>query len=453
MSDADLERFRSLLRMATVSSLTPDEVDWSRFASFADLVEQLYPRVHEHLAREIVDGHTLLWHWVGRETGDPTVLMAHYDVVSVVESEWSSPPFEARLVGDGGDSDDDSQIVARGVLDDKGSLVALLEAIEGALESGYQPLHDVYLLSTHDEEVAGSGAPAAVALFASRGIRPGFVLDEGGSVREGILPGVERAIAVVGVTERGIINLELLAKDAGGHASTPPPPPALLATQRIARAIDRLSRRPFPATVPAPIAELVRTAAPYADAEHRELYTSPGRNARAIVRALNAHSNRSAAMLRTTVAITQLRGSAGANVLATRASAVANIRVNPGSSVAAVIERVARIIDDPLVELRVLSASEPSPVSPTGAPGDGGPFSVLRETISEVFPEAIVAPYVQTGGSDARHFAPISDRIYRFIPFEITPALQLGVHGADERLPVSQFRRAIGFYRRLLERL
>ncbi|WP_367882322.1 peptidase dimerization domain-containing protein [Rathayibacter oskolensis] len=157
------------------------------------------------------------------------------------------------------------------------------------------------------------------------------------------------------------MNLELTCHDAGGHASAPPPLPGMLATQRLARAIHRLTESPFPSTLPEPIAELVRAAAPHADAAHAVWYAHPHEHPDAVIGALAAHSNRSAAMLRTTVAVTQLRGSTGANVLASTASAVANVRINPGGTVAGVVERIRAVIDDPEVEISVQVAHEPSP--------------------------------------------------------------------------------------------
>ncbi|QHC67020.1 M20/M25/M40 family metallo-hydrolase [Rathayibacter sp. VKM Ac-2759] len=450
MTTTALERFQALLRVDTVSHSDETKTDWSRFHVFVELLEQLYPALHAALDREIVAGHSVLWHWKGAESGDPSVLMAHYDVVSVTPEDWSSAPFAADTVLR---PDGRTAIIGRGAVDDKGSLVTLLEAVEAAVVRGERPQRDVYLVSTHNEETAGDGAPSVVALLAARGIRPRFVLDEGGNVRRGILPGVTTPIAVVGVTERGIMNLELTCHDAGGHASAPPPLPGMLATQRLARAIHRLTESPFPSTLPEPIAELVRAAAPHADAAHAVWYAHPHEHPDAVIGALAAHSNRSAAMLRTTVAVTQLRGSTGANVLASTASAVANVRINPGGTVAGVVERIRAVIDDPEVEISVQVAHEPSPVSPTGEPGDGGPYDVLHGVVREVFPEAIVAPYVQTGGSDARHFHAISDGVYRFIPFEISPQQQLGIHGADESIEVDQFERAIVFYATLLTRL
>ncbi|NQX11484.1 M20/M25/M40 family metallo-hydrolase [Microbacteriaceae bacterium VKM Ac-2855] len=450
MTTPPLERLRSVLRLATVSHVDEELTDWATFSTLVDLLEQLYPALHAHLTREIVADHSVLWRWVGLEPGDETVLMAHYDVVSVTADEWSSPPFEAACTTH---PDGETVVIARGAVDDKGSLVALLEAVESAVVAGFRPQHDIYLLSSHNEETAGDGAPAVVDVMRSRGIRPRFVLDEGGNVRRGILPGVQTPIAVVGVTERGIMNVELTVRDAGGHASAPPPPPGLLATQRLARAIHRLTKKPFAATLPEPIAELVIAAAPHADAAHREIYAQPRENEAAVIRALGEHSNRSAAMLRTTVAVTQLRGSTGANVLASSAVAVANVRINPGSSVEKVVRRIRKVVDDPHVEITVLVANEPAPVSPTGVPGDGGPYDLLRTTIEQTFPEAIVAPYVQTGGSDSRHFAAISTGVYRFIPFEISPRQQLGIHGADEYVGLEQFATAIEFYGRLLQRL
>ena len=225
-----VDRFRELLRIPTVSRADEALTDWEPFGRFRDALERLYPHTHRVLEREVVAGHSLLYRWAGEDrAGEPLVLMAHLDVVPVIPEEWDTEPFGAEIVGEG----EDAAVHARGAIDDKGSLVAILEAVEQLAAEGFRPGHDVYLAFGHNEETAGDGAQQIVALLEARGVRPGLVLDEGGAVVQGAVPGVSAPTAMIGIAERGVMTVHLTAREVGGHASTPPAEPA---TARLARA-------------------------------------------------------------------------------------------------------------------------------------------------------------------------------------------------------------------------
>ena len=162
---ASLERFRELLAIPTVSFADESQMDRPAFERFAEALERLYPLVHERLELEIVAGYSRLYRWPGSTDEQPLVLMAHQDVVPVVDEEWQTPPFDPTVLGDGADA----AIHARGAIDDKGALVAILEAVEALLADGFTPKRDVYLAFGHNEETAGDGAGAMVDRLAERG--------------------------------------------------------------------------------------------------------------------------------------------------------------------------------------------------------------------------------------------------------------------------------------------
>src|SRR5690554_2552577 len=201
-----------------MSRLDESETDWEQFELFIDTLPALYPLVHEHLERELVGGYSTLYRWPGVSDSNPSVLMAHYDVVPATDEGWKHPPFSGVEVED---ADGHPVIWGRGTLDDKGSLVVTLEAVEALLAHGFTPASDIYLSFGHNEETAGDGAEAVVSLLESRGIVPAFVLDEGGAVVEGIFPGVDDPIAVIGVAEKGIMTLTMTVDQEGGHAPSP----------------------------------------------------------------------------------------------------------------------------------------------------------------------------------------------------------------------------------------
>ncbi|MEX1079416.1 MAG: M20/M25/M40 family metallo-hydrolase [Homoserinimonas sp.] len=435
-----IARLQELVSIPTVSQLDESQTDWAQFTRFISALPALYPLVHEHLERELVGGYSMLYRWPGRTASAASVLMAHYDVVPATDEGWMHPPFSGELV------DDDNGIPVvwgRGTLDDKGSLVVILEAVEALLNEGFTPEHDLYLSFGHNEETAGDGAQAVVNALEARQITPAFVLDEGGAVVEGIFPGVDDPIAVIGVAEKGIMTLTMTVDQEGGHASTPP---RLTATARLAKAIVALNARPFKAGFTATNVEMIRTLGARARQPLRFAFTNLWLTRGLLLWLFRRLGDETSAIVRTTQAVTQLSGSQAANALAERAVATVNIRVAVGSSVADAVEHVRRTVNDPKVKLEAHQASEPSSVSPTSGPA----WDLLRNTVEFTYPGTIVTPYVMLGASDSRHFTRISDNVYRFSPFEMSKDERGTLHAMNERIRVSTFLRGIEFYRRLI---
>jgi carboxypeptidase PM20D1 len=434
-----------LLRIPTVSRIAVEETDWAAFDDFAAALPALYPLLHDTLEREHHGdgGHALLYRWRGVDGGAaPAVLLAHYDVVPATAEGWEHPPFAAELTGSG----DDRLLWARGTLDDKGAVVAVLEAVEGLLADGFTPEHDVYLSFGHDEETAGSGARAIVTGLQERGVHPAIVVDEGGAVVEKIFPGVRKPIAVVGVTEKGITTVRLTVEQQGGHASTPP---RMTATVRLARAITRLNAHPFPARLTETDLRMVETLGAHASGPLRLVFTR-ARRLQPLLRAVFARlSDETRAIVRTTTAVTQLRGSLAANALPETAEAVVNVRIAVGSSVAETLDHIRKAIHDRHVRIETVDANEPSPVSPTTGPH----WERLAAAIGAVHPDAVVTPYIMLGASDSRHFTTICHAVYRFTPFEMSAEERGTLHARNERIRVATWLRGIRFYETLLRSL
>ncbi|MGN6501302.1 MAG: M20/M25/M40 family metallo-hydrolase [Pseudolysinimonas sp.] len=432
-----VDRFRALLRIPTVSRTDVALEDREAFARFRTTLAELYPRLHERLDVELVAGDSLLFRWPGRGGGAPSVLMAHHDVVPADEPGWRHEPFDAVVDGE--------RIWGRGTLDDKGALVALLEAVESRVAAGFEPAADVYLFSGANEETTGAGAAAAVDLLTARGVSPGLVLDEGGAVAADAFPGVSGEVAFVGVAEKGMAGIRLVAEKPGGHAATPARNGA---TTTLARAILRLEQHPAPAHLSAPVAAMLRALAPRTTGLQRRLFRNPDRYRRALTRILAARGGEGEAIVRTTRAVTRLSGSAADNVIAERATATVNARIAVGSSVARTVDEVRRAVGDE-VGVELTAGGDPSPVSPATGPE----WDRLTRAIGATFPDAVIAPYVMLQASDARHFARISGTVYRFMPFDLTAAELGTLHAIDESIRVSTWLRGIGFFDRLLGEL
>jgi carboxypeptidase PM20D1 len=442
-ADRAVGKLQALVRIPTVSYRDPERVDTGAFDGFVEELRAQFPLLHEHL--ELTRIHTpskthgLLFHWRGVSADRPVVLMAHFDVVPV-EGDWQHGAFSGDLA--------DGAVWGRGTLDDKGQLAAVCEAVELLLERQHTPAQDVWLSFGCDEEVFGQAAPMAVEELRARGVRPWIVVDEGGAVASEAFPGVTKPIGVVGVTEKGVTSLELVVEGRGGHASTPT---RLGPTARLARAITRLDSSPMPARVPAPTLELFKRLAPHAPLPMRPLMANAARLGPVLPRALVLAGPETAAMTRTTFAVTTLQGSPALNVIAQKATAGVNIRVMVGDTVESVLEHVRTAIDDKDVRIEVIDANEACPVSPMTSADEG--FRLLEETIGEVFPDAVAAPYVMMAATDARSFTPICDRVYRFAPFRMSKAQRQAIHSYDEHLGVDAFAEGVRWYQRLIERI
>ncbi len=437
------QRLSALIRIPAVAPavgapLTPEQAEL--FASMRSLLTESYPLTFSRAQIDEAGRAGLLLRLEGRVSERPVVLMAHQDVVPVPEDwqaeGWEHAPFEGVIA--------DGFVYGRGALDDKGALVVMLEAVEELLAGGWEPPRDLYLLMGADEEAYGDCAIQATELLRSRGIEPYLVLDEGGAVATGAFPTVKRELAVVGVSEKGILTLEISADGGGGHASTPP---KRSAAGLVAAAICEIEEHPFPAAVNDVTVEMFESVAPHASRTLRGLLRRAGALRPVLARLLPRLGPEMAAMVRTTTAVTMLEGSPAHNVLATRARAVLNVRVASGMTVDEATAYLTKVIDDKRITVTVLERSEPSPVSPSG---DDPRWRALREAVAASYPEAVMVPYVMLAASDGRHLARIAPAVYRFAPLRMSSQQRAAVHGPNEKVEVESLGRGAAFYRALL---
>lgn len=418
-----------------------------------EVLAEAFPRVFAQLERVAVPGHPrallLRWRGSGGAGGEaaPLVLLAHQDVVPAgVESAWTHPPFGGVLAG----SAEGEAVWGRGTLDDKGPLVVVLAAVEGLLAEGFVPARDVWVSSGTDEETGGACAVAAVGVLRGRGVRPWAVLDEGGAVAHGALPGLRAPLAVVGVTEKGSTVLRLVARGRGGHASTPARGGPVARLARAVVALERAERRAVlgPVEVPAATRELLRRVLP------RPVSGLVDRFPAVAGRLLVLAGPESAAMVRTTLAFTAMQGSAAVNAVPDEAWVGANARIMAGDSVDAVVQRVRRAVRGCGVDVEVVERGEPSPTSPfSTAEDDDEAFSLLERCAEQVFPDALVTPYVTMAATDARSFCGLGGRVYRFSPLRMSRAQRASIHGVDEHVAVADLADGVRWTTALLRDL
>lgn len=435
------QRLSAAIAIATTSA-TPEAPSLDAFHALHVRLEADFPRVHAQLAHESVNDASLLFRWNGRGECAPLLLAAHQDVVPVepgTENEWTHSPF-AGVINDG-------YVWGRGAIDDKASLLAILEAVEHLLGEGFVPACPVYLAFGHDEEIGGMrGAKAMAELLHARGVRPAFVLDEGGALTQGSFAGLDVPLATVGVAEKGYLSVRLSARGEGGHSSMPPRTSAI---GRVATAVSALERDRPPAAISEVQRELLQRAAPHLPFAQRLALANLWISAPVVESMLSA-SPVTDATLRTTTAPTLFNAGIKDNVLAQQAEAVVNFRIRPGDSIEGVLAHVRRVIDDAQVEVSRYDDFGTEPTTP--AAWDNAAFSAIDTALRRASPEnqIVVAPYVTNGATDARHYAVLTPNLYRFAAFKLQPDELAAFHGTDERIAVAEHARAVRFYIALL---
>ncbi|MBE7941073.1 MULTISPECIES: M20 family peptidase [Ramlibacter] len=429
------------IRQQTIASPTDPQLHAEQFQQLQAWLAERFPRVHRSLQREVMaDGLTLLYTWKGSDpAAKPIALMAHQDVVPIApgtEVRWQVDPFSGAV--------QDGFVWGRGAWDDKGNLIAQMQAIELLLASGFQPRQTVYLVCGADEEIGGRGAQQVAQRLRERKVRLDFVIDEGLLITEGVMPGLSRPVALVGVAEKGYLTVHLKVETDPGHSSMPSAR-GTGAISVMSAALRRLDDQQMPAAVRGVAREMFETVAPEMGGLQRVALSNlwlfgP------LVQAQLEKAPSTNAMLRTTTALTGVQAGSRANVLPGLAEATVNFRLLPGDTRDAVLQHVRQVAGERVELQPAPGSSDASPVSPTASTS----YQLVSRTLRSLFPDTVVAPGLMVGATDSRHLADISDHIYRFSPVRAKPEDLARFHGTNERIAVQNLVELVRFYHLLL---
>ncbi len=433
---AAIDALAQLVRCKTISYGDHSLEDDAEFDKLVALLPGLYPNVFKTCTFEQLPDRALLFTWKGKEAGDPAVLMAHYDVVPVEEENWEKPAFDALI--------EDGVMWGRGTLDTKVTFNGILAAAENLIAQGFAPKHDVYFAFSGGEEVNGQGAVNIVRRFEQMGITPAMVLDEGGAVVENVFPGVKTPCAMVGIAEKGMMNVTYSVSSGGGHASAPAPKTPV---GRLSRACVNLETHPFKAHLTAPVLKMFDTLGRHSTFLYRMIFANLWCFAPVLDLICRLSGGELNALVRTTVAFTQMKGSKAPNVIPPSASMVSNMRLNPADTVASALEYLRKTVADDKVTLTVGDHMEPSPISRTDCEG----WERVKNAVSETWPGCIVSPYLMVQCSDSRHYRDLSDKVYRFSAMALTSEERKTIHGNNERIRVEAIGKAVEFFMRVMK--
>ena len=433
--DRSIEALRTLVRCKTVSYRDSKLEDDAEFEKLIDSLPTLYPNVHNTCEFRRFPDRGLLFKWRGRTNSAPAVMMAHYDVVPINEEGWDLPAFEAIIK--------DGCVWGRGTLDTKVTFNGILFAADHLIAEGFVPERDIYFAFSGGEEVNGRGAVNIVDFFEKEGIEPEFVLDEGGAVVEKVFPGVDRPCGLIGIAEKGMMDVKYTVRSGGGHASAPKPGAPV---DRLCRASVNMLRKPFKIKLTPPAAEMFDTLGRYSSFVFKIIFA----NIKIFLPILDLICKKSGgelnALMRTTVAFTQMQGSAASNVIPPEASVVSNIRLNPADNMESALKYIKETVDDENVEVTCIHGMNPSRISRTDCLG----WDKVACAVASTWKGCIVSPYLMVQCSDSRHYGRISDRVYRFSAMDLTSEERAAIHGNNERIRIDCACRAVEFYIRLM---
>lgn len=426
---------QQLVRCKTVSYYQHEREDDAEFDKLIDLLPTLYPTVFKTCSLTRLPDRALLFRWHGNADTDPTVLMAHYDVVPVEEERWEKPPFEGII--------ENGVLWGRGTLDTKVTFNGILSAANTLMDEGFVPQNDIYFAFSGGEEVNGDGAVHIVNYFKENGIQPALVVDEGGAVVENVFPGVKQPCGMVGIAEKGMLNLTFSLSANGGHASAPAPhtPIGLLA-----KACCDVENHPFPFQITKPAAAMFDTLGRHSTFLYRMIFANLWLFKGVLNLLCIKQGGEMNALLRTTVTFTQANGSTAPNVIPPASSFVANLRLNPNDSVEGAVERIRRTIQNDAIGLTIGSSMEPGPISQI----DCEAWDKVAYAVANTWQGCLVTPYLMVQCSDSRHYRDLSDHVYRFSAMDLTAEERRTIHGNNERIRLESAVKATEFFIRLI---
>jgi len=426
LTDSAIEHLQQSIRIKTISNENINEFDSESFLEFHKFLATTYPLVDSLLKPEVINDYSLLYTWKGSDNNvAPIILMAHTDVVPIDKptfNDWKAPPFSGDIL--------EESIWGRGSMDDKGNLIALMESVEKLLHEGYKPNRTIYLAFGHDEEIGGkNGAGFLAKHLKDKGVHAEFVLDEGGFVLNGIIPGIDDPVALIATAEKGFLTLELTVTTNGGHSSMPTRENAI---GTMATAIHNLENNQFEYKPIQASDELIEFIGPELPFLSKLVFANKWLFGGLILKGLNNH---------TTIAPTIINSGVKDNVLPTKAVAKINFRILPGETPEQVKEHVIKVINNEDIKVEIVVSNFPSKVSSS----DTEAFKILSKTIVDVMPGTVVSPGLTPGGTDTKHYTEIADYSYRFSPMEYTLGGD-GPHSVNEHITLKNYKNTLGFY-------
>ena len=430
-----VEKLSQMINCKTV--WTRDGKNQEEFSKFYSTLEALFPNVAQK-AKKLTFGTGCFFYVIeGKNAIKNILIMSHHDVVDGDDS-WSTDPFCA--------TEKDGYLFGRGTIDTKTPLFAELQAAEELLCEGYEfDGINLYIGSSNNEEVCGDGMVLATEYFKEQGIRFDVVLDEGGAITEGQIPGVKCKSAVVAVHEKSRHVYRCSAKiDAKGHGGFGGSKDS--AVERLSRFIAEVSdkqKKIYKGKFYPEVKATFERHVPYMSFPMSFLFGNIGIFS-PIIKKIMMGIPAASAMLSTSLSFTTLKAGneLDPQIRAKDAKTTMFLRCVREDDLYCGLEKIKKIAKKYGVEIEQV---ERDYCNPTGFNGEA--FKMVESLLHENFPDIAVVPFLLTAGTDARRFTDVADNILRFAPIDLNKAQFATIHNANEHIGIKNIGECVVFYK------
>ena len=423
--------FSRMLRCATVSA--KNSYDDTEFAKLRSVVEEDFPLLHQKAERKLLSDDCWLYKIPGKDPTRNILLMSHHDVVAA-DSDWTIPAFDG-IIRDG-------KVYGRGAADTKGSLCAILFSAEEMLQSGVIPPVNLYIVSSHNEELGGDGMAATLDYCRENGITFEVILDEGGAIVEPPLIGMScEMCAMVAVHEKGRLKLKCTVENESSHVS-------LTAfkgnpVERMSQFIQEITtknifiRRLNPQT-----RGMFASLAPYCSLPMKVLLSNLWLFGGLLTKVLPKLNATAGSMVGTTCNFQEIQGSVTGKVC----TASVMLRNISEEDLKADYTAFKAVADKYGVILETERDEYYAPADMTSAA-----YHYTFDCLAKVFPRYPAAPYILPAGTDAWRLSPVCNCVLRFAPTRMSKQQLGSIHAADENMDISAIAEAAAFYKYFVE--
>lgn len=428
------EILSKLVKVETISSR--DNKDTTKFLEFHKVLRETFPNLFNTVECENFGG-SLLLKWKGTDSSlKPVMLMNHQDVVEA-SGEWKYPAFSGEIA--------EGRVWGRGTLDTKGGLSMMLQAAEELIKEGFTPKRDTYFVTTCTEETGGEDGNAISLALKERNMDFYMVLDEGGMILYDPIGGADGTFAMIGVGEKGYMDLKFIAKSNGGHASAPGKNTPLVRLSKFICEAEKANC--FDVELSPTVKEMLSRFAPTMSGIMKTACSNVNAFKPVLEKVMPMISPSGAALLRTTLAFTMSKGSDGSNVIPQEAWVVGNMRYSHHQGKKSSVERITELAKKYDIETVIMDDGIESEITDF----NGEQFRFIEKAVNAVFPEYKPVPYIMNGATDSRYFNRVCKNCLRFVPFKIDNQQLNSVHGIDENVDIDTLAPAVDFYKYVIK--
>lgn len=421
------ETFARMLRCATVS--VKDSHDDTEFAKLRAVVEEDFPLLHKCAERRILAEDCWMYKIPGKDASRNILLMSHHDVVPA-DDDWTMPAFDGIIK--------DGKVYGRGAADTKGSLCAILFGMEEMLREGITPPVNVYIVSSHNEELGGNGMSATLEYCRENNITFEVILDEGGAIVEPPLPGMNcEMCAMVAVHEKGRLKLKCTAKNESSHVS-------LTAfkgnpVERMSQFIQQITTKNiFIRRINPQTRAMFTTLAPYCKFPMNMLFSNLWLFGGILLKVLPKMNATAGGMVGTTCNFQEIHGSVNSK----ECTSYVMLRNNDAEDLKKDYAAFKAVADKYGITLETERDEYYAPAD-MASPA----YAYTMDCLQKVFPRFPAAPYILPAGTDAWRLTPVCNCVLRFAPTRMSKQQLGSIHSADENLDISAIGEAAAFYK------